>query len=287
MELRQFVMLLLQVSILSTVFALGLKAAPGDLLYLVRRPGLLARSLLAVFVIMPAVTVTLLRLFDFTRTVEIALVALALSPVPPLLPKRESKAGGDSSYALGLMAILALLSILIVPLGLEILQRIFVRELTIAPSAVARVVLIAALLPVAVGMALRAMLPTIAGRLETFATIVGRVLLPVSVVLLLALTHAAIWALMTPGTTLAIAIFVIAGLGIGHVLGGPNPEHSVVLALSTACRHPAIALSIAATNFPDERFGAVILLYLLLNVVIGFPYVAWQRRHAAAVAHTA
>ncbi len=287
MELRQFVMLLLQVSILSTVFALGLKAAPGDLLYLVRRPGLLARSLLAVFVIMPAVTVTLLRLFDFTRTVEIALVALALSPVPPLLPKRESKAGGDSSYALGLMAILALLSILIVPLGLEILQRIFVRELTIAPSAVARVVLIAALLPVAVGMALRAMLPTIAGRLETFATIVGRVLLPVSVVLLLALTHAAIWALMTPGTTLAIAIFVIAGLGIGHVLGGPNPEQSVVLALSTACRHPAIALSIAATNFPDERFGAVILLYLLLNVVIGFPYVAWQRRHVAAVAHTA
>jgi bile acid:Na+ symporter, BASS family len=281
MELRQAVMLLLQVSILSTLFALGLKATPADLLYLIRRPGLLARSLLAVFVIMPAVTILLSSAFDFTRTVEIALMALALSPVPPLLPQREMRAGGDSSFALGLMATLALLSILVVPLGLEILQRIFVRELTMDPSEVARVVLIAALLPVAAGMALRATLPTIAGRLENFAAMAGRVLLPVAIVLLLALTHAAIWALVTPGTTLAIAIFVIAGLGIGHALGGPNPEQSVVLALSTACRHPAIALSIAATNFPDERFGAVILLYLLLNAVIGIPYVTWHRRHVA------
>jgi BASS family bile acid:Na+ symporter len=130
MELRQAVMLLLQVSILSTLFALGLKATPADLLYLIRRPGLLARSLLAVFVIMPAVTIGLARAFDFTRTVEIALMALALSPVPPLLPQREMKAGGDSSFALGLMATLALLSILVVPLGLEILQRIFVTAST-------------------------------------------------------------------------------------------------------------------------------------------------------------
>jgi BASS family bile acid:Na+ symporter len=78
-----------------------------------------------------------------------------------------------------------------------------------------------------------------------------------------------------------MTIFTLAGLGIGHVLGGPDPDHSVDLALSTACRHPAIALTIATTNFPNERFGAIILLYLLVNAIVGIPYVKWQRRQIA------
>ena len=64
----------------------------------------------------------------------------------------------------------------------------------------------------------------------------------------------------------------------GHLLGGPDPHHSMVLALSTACRHPAIALTIAAANFPAERFGGAILLYALVAFITATPYIAWQRR---------
>jgi BASS family bile acid:Na+ symporter len=69
---------------------------------------------------------------------------------------------------------------------------------------------------------------------------------------------------------------------VGHVLGGPDPEHAAVLALSTACRHPAIALASAATNYPGEHFGGTILLYLLVSILVGMPYIAWQRRRLAA-----
>src|SRR5262245_44833828 len=103
MDLKQIVILALQVSIVATVFAFGLKTTSGDLLYLLRKPGLLARSLLSVFVIMPIVAVGLTSLFTFHRTVEIALVALAISPLPPILPGKEDKAGGHASYAIGLM----------------------------------------------------------------------------------------------------------------------------------------------------------------------------------------
>jgi BASS family bile acid:Na+ symporter len=54
-----------------------------------------------------------------------------------------------------------------------------------------------------------------------------------------------------------------------------------VLALSSACRHPAIALSIAAANFPDEHFGGTILLYLIVSTVVGVPYLAWNRKQVA------
>src|SRR5262245_52730942 len=110
MDLKQLVMLALQISVVFTVFSYGLKTTAADLLYDLKRPWLLARSLIAVFVIMPIIAFAFARLFDIRRVVEISLVALAISPVPPLLPMKETKAGGRASYALGLVALLALLS---------------------------------------------------------------------------------------------------------------------------------------------------------------------------------
>src|SRR3954469_10170581 len=125
MELKQFVILIAQLSILCTVFGFGLSATTNHLLFLIRRPALLARSFVAMFVIMPVVAAILVRLFDFRPSVEIALVALAISPVPPLLPQREGKAGGPSPYAIGLMAMLALLAVVLSPLADEIVAWTF------------------------------------------------------------------------------------------------------------------------------------------------------------------
>lgn len=118
-------MLALQFSILATVFGFGLRAATGDALYLVERPGLLGRTLLAMFVVMPLIALLLSRAFDFSPTTRVALVALSIAPIPPLLPKKLNKAGSESSYAIALMATVALLSIVIVPLSVHLLGRYF------------------------------------------------------------------------------------------------------------------------------------------------------------------
>src|SRR5436190_685272 len=109
MNLQQLILLGLQASILMTVFGFGLQSRLRDILFLVRRPSLFARSLAAMFLIMPVVAVALARILDLLPPVEIALVALSISPMPPLLP-RKTKAGGRTPYALGLLAMAALLS---------------------------------------------------------------------------------------------------------------------------------------------------------------------------------
>ena len=91
--------------------SLGLGSTQEDALYLLRRPGQLARSLLAMNVLMPAVAAGLAAAFNFDRAVNVALVALAVSPVPPILPKREFNAGGRASYAVGLLVVAASLAI--------------------------------------------------------------------------------------------------------------------------------------------------------------------------------
>lgn len=278
MDLKQVVVFALQASVLCTVFAFGLKTTTADLLYLIHRPGLLTRSLLAVFVVMPSVVVVLTRLFAFRPIVEMALIALAISPVPPLLPQREAKAGGDTNYGLGLMAILALLAIVMVPLALEVLERVLGRPLAMAPGGVARIVLISTILPLVAGMIVHAIAPHAAASMVKLVTLVAKGLLVPAALVLLVVTAPAVWGLIGDGTLVAIVLFLAIGFTVGHVMGGPDADCSLVLALSTACRHPAIAFSIAAANFPEERFGAVIVLYLILGLVAGIPYLAWQRR---------
>jgi len=278
--MRELILSALQVSIMCTVLGFGLAASAADLLYLARRPALLARSLLAVFVIMPIFTVGLVRLLAFPLTTEAVLLALSMSAVPPLLPMKQDKAGGNASYGLGLMIVLSFASIAAIPAAVAIMERFFERPIVVAPASIAGVVMKSTVAPLAAGLAIRAIWPAAAGWLEKPVAVISKVLLPLAVVALVAGAFSEIWAAMGNGTVLAIVVFTVAGLAIGHVLGGPDPDHSAVLALSTACRHPAMALAIATTAIPDQRFGATILLYLLVNIVAGLPYILWQRRRA-------
>jgi BASS family bile acid:Na+ symporter len=236
------------------------------------------RSILAVFVLMPLVGIALAEAFSFQPAVRVLLIALAISPVPPLLPKRETMAGGHASYGLALMAILGVLAIVLVPAALALLARIYDRPLGISPAAVAAPIVTTILIPLAAGMAIRVLWPAAAGRIAKGVAPAATVLLAASVLAVVAASLTQIWALVGRGTILAFVLFTIAGLVIGHVLGEPNPDHSTVLALSTACRHPAIALAVASANFPERPFGGLILLYLIVSVVAGLPYIRWQRR---------
>src|SRR5215510_14521258 len=111
MNLADLILLTIKVSIVLTVFALALKATPQDALYLFRRPRQLMRSVLSMNVVMPVFAAVFIRAFDFLHpAVKIALVALSVSPVPPILPRKELKAGAKASYTIGLLVGAALLA---------------------------------------------------------------------------------------------------------------------------------------------------------------------------------
>ena len=276
MDLKQLVMLGLQISIVCTVFGYGLKTTTAALLDVLRRPALLVRSVICVLVIVPALAFVLTRFFEIRHEVEVALVALAISPVPPLLPMKEMKAGGRISYGLGLLALLALLSIATIPVAIEVMERLFNRPLAVAPSAVARLVLITVLVPLVAGV-VHARTPGMAERIAPVLSLGAKLLLVVAAVALFAGVWRSVWEATGQGAVVAITIFIVASLAIGHLLGGPKRETSVVLGMSCACRHPAIAFAIASANFPDQRFGGAIILYLLLSLLIGVPYVRWNK----------
>src|ERR1700722_2594410 len=154
-NMSTLILLVLKWSILLTVFVIGLSTKPQDLVYVVRRPGLLVRSLLSINFVMPLFAASLAAAVHLLPVMEITLIALSVSPVPPLLPKKARTATGESSYAIGLLVVVALLAIAFVPLAVELLGQAFGEATTISPEAIALIMARNVLAPLAAGLLVR------------------------------------------------------------------------------------------------------------------------------------
>ena len=272
-------------SMVLLVVALGMRAAPGDLTYILHRPRLLVRSLLAMSVLVPLIALILVALFDLHPAVKIALVALSLSPVPPFLPDKQLKLGNDRGYVYGLFVIAALFSVVVIPLATALLFAHASSTEHIGPGKVFNLVSVTVLLPLLAGVILRRLFPE-AARWSAPLSRLATVLLVITVLPVLFGEWRAVVELIGNGTVLAFAVLAIAGVAIGHLMGGPDPEDRSVLALACASRHPAVALAIASASFPNERLvPAAVLLALIVGAIASAPYSLWRRRMHALEAH--
>jgi BASS family bile acid:Na+ symporter len=258
--------------------SLAFRASPDDARALTRRPGRLIRALSAMLVVMPVVAVGIVSAFDLHRPVKIALVALALSPSPPLLPRRQLQAGGESSHVVALIIVAALTSIVSVPLTLSLLARFVDAPLAISPWRIARPVVLTVLFPLVIGMVVRRTAPAFAARAAAPMAGIALALLVAGLAPILAAEGTRIVSLVGNGTLAAMVVFCAAGLAVGHVMGGPERNGRVTLGLAAAARHPGVAITVATANYPHEPLVfSAILMYALVNLLVCVPYARWAR----------
>ena len=283
MSFAELVLLALKVSIALLVFSVGLGTKPTELTYLVRHPGRMARALLAMNLVMPVIAVLAVKLVALDRSVAITVIALSLSPVPPILPRKMLKAGGDHAYVAALLVTAAIVAVVWIPLACAVLDRIFPATIGVSPLAIAPVVMISVVGPMIAGVAVRLLSEALADRLIKPASILATALLVLGSLLIAVKMAPQIEAQIGDGLLIALVGFVVVGLAVGHLVGGPAPSDRTMLALATAARHPGIAITIAHIDFPGERaVPAAVLLYLVVCAVLTFPYLAWRKREAAS-----
>jgi BASS family bile acid:Na+ symporter len=272
-----------QVSLFATVFGYGLHADRDDLLYLFRRPRLLLLSIVAMFIVMPVVALMMEVYLDFPHAARVGLVVVALSPIPQLLPKDLVSAGGKSSYAFGLALAMAVLSIVISPFLVHFIGRLMNRPFDVGTGTIAGVMVPTVIVPLLLGLAVRRLLPKVAARIASPMVAAANVLLLLALVALLALVMGSVIDVFTLRAFLAMVVFVGVGLAVGHLLGGPDPDDSVVLAIACAKRNPGIAIAIASQVFPEEAFAPTVIMYALVVGVVVTPYVNWVKRRATTL----
>ncbi|WP_225207215.1 hypothetical protein [Novosphingobium huizhouense] len=273
MTLLQLVKLAMMASIFISVFALAMRARTHDLFYLLDNWRLGVGALVAMYVVVPAVAVLLDKAFALHRPVEIALIAIAFSPMPPILPGKQLKAGGRPSYVAGLMMLTTAAAVVVAPLGIALAGRIFGVEAGISPVQIATLVGITVAAPLVLGMVAGKIAGERGHAISSVLGIAGHAVLALSMLAIAIALAPAMWAVIGDGTGLALVALAGAGLGAGYLLGGPDLHDKAALSLAAASRHPGIAVAIATASFPDETLApAAIALGLIVSTLLGTPY---------------
>jgi BASS family bile acid:Na+ symporter len=272
---------LVLVAIPLAAFATGLRAAYADARWLLRHPGLLARALLAILIVLPVGAVIFLHTIAISPIVRagltIAIVSIGIGPPAAFghvkmyvkAAVRDARTGPNESVAfeVGLNVVLLLLAIVYIPSVAAIHGAIFRHDLRLAPQAVAKVVLGRALMPLALGVAVGRFVPRAIAPIARWAGVfVQAVLVIVLAVALVATWHGLVG--LGGRAWLTCLAIVLVEVAVGHLAGGPSPETRRVLASFSAMRFPALALLIAHLVPNEREIIPVIIAYVLSSFVV-------------------
>lgn len=281
MDPAQLVKLAIAVSVPLLVFSLGLRASFADassvLASLFRSPHRLARAVLSMNVLVPLAATAVVLYADLPRAVRLAVLAMAVAPIPPILPGKQLKFGGHADYVFGLLVAVSLLSIVTVPTGVDLLGRLFGQDAHVDWQTIAGIVGKSIFAPLLLGLLVHQVSRSLAERLSPWVARVATVLLVLGLIPVLVKVWPVMATLIGTGAVLAIAVVVALAITIGHLLGGPSAADRKSLAIASAMRHPGVALAVASVNAPDEPgAAAAVLLYVIIAAFLTTVYAKGQ-----------
>jgi BASS family bile acid:Na+ symporter len=269
---------LVTVSLVAMMTSMGAKLTRGDVRRTIREYNLVSRWVLANLLAVPLFGALLGVVFGLSDSIFVALLLVGVAPGAPFIPQFVSMAGGNSHEAVRLTASLTIVATVTVPLLVAATLAVLHVETGFSPWRFLLPLVLVLVIPLVVGGVVRETRPEIAATLASRLTTVSQatLLLALAIVVLLDLRGAirVFAALFGTGVLLLMALFVLASVLIGWLVGGPSPENRRVLALGTAGRNVNIALFIATSAFPASDADASIVAFAVIMLVVSL-LVAW------------
>jgi BASS family bile acid:Na+ symporter len=272
------------VMLVSLMLSAGMEINREHLMAALKDFGLLARAVLANFILVPLFGIVIVRLFRVEGDIAIGILLMAIAPgVPFLVRAAARKSGGSLGFASALAFIMPALSIITIPLTARF---VFPPDVQAHVPAVqlAVTLIVLQLVPLLIGMFVADRAPALAEKLQR------------PLVLLFALAVLALLALLgrtivegivsvygSHGMLAMLAISVLA-IATGWLLGGPEIEYRRTLSIATALRNPGTCAVIATASFPGTLVGAAVLTYLIIQFAVTIIFRIYFHRSAASAA---
>ncbi len=263
--------------VISSMLALGLSLTVQQIIQPLKNVNLVARALTVNFVLVPLVAYLLKTVIPLDPSLGVGLILLATAAGAPFLPKLAQAAKADVAFSVGLMVLLMVVTVVYVPLVLPLL----LPGVAVNPLDIARSLIILMLIPLAIGLVMKARYPDIATSLQPQMAQASTVSLLAVFVLMLVLNFRTMIAAIGSGAIITAIIFILVALALGYFLG-PTPATRPVMGLGTAQRNIAAAMVVATGNFSDDpNVLTMILVGALLMLVILMPAAGELGKRAA------
>jgi BASS family bile acid:Na+ symporter len=254
-------MLSVLVFVISSMLSMGLSLTMEQVIKPLRDTRLVILALVANFVLIPALAYVITLVFPLEESLSTGLILLSTAAGAPFLPKLVQMAKGDTAFSVGLMVLLMVVTIIYLPLVLPLL----LGDVQVNPWDIAQSLIFMMLIPLAVGLVIRARYAETAARLQPTFGQASNIAILVLLVLGVVLNFQDMIALVGSWGILAGVVFLVIALAAGYLMGGSEPATRSVLGLGTAQRNISAALVVAAQNFSSD-----VITYLMVFSVIGF-----------------
>ena len=235
------------------------------------------RALLANFVLVPILAFLVVRLLPLSEPHEIGIFLIAAAAGAPFLIKLAEAAESDVALSATLLVLLLPATIvympLVVPLALP--------EADVSALAIAVPLVLTMLLPLAVGLFVRARSERSATRLQPATATISTGAL---VVLVLATILANLGGILDVlfSTAILAALLVIGGAFVIGYLLGMDRRSREVLGFGTSQRNIAAATVVATNAVDDPDTVVMVIVASLAGFAILFPVAAWLRKRSRA-----
>lgn len=268
MTTDRLINVLVTITLIEMMAAIGLGVTLAELLAVARDWRLLARAILANYVCVPAIAVGLLLLFRPQPMVAAGFLILAVCPGAPYGPPFAAIAKGNVASAVGLMVFLAGSSALLGPLLLHyLLPRVSAGDsVEVDAAKIMGTLMVTQLLPLCAGVAMRQRFPSLAERVQKPAQVVSKILNLLTVGVILA-TQGHLLAEVRPRGFFGMAALLSASWGAGWLLGGTGRDNRITMTLTTALRNVGVGLVIATGSFAGTPALTATLVYGLFEVL--------------------
>ena len=253
--------------VVSSMLAMGTGLTVAQIIEPLRNARLLALALLANFVLMPLVAFALGKVLWLDEPFGIGLLILGCAAGAPFLPKLAELAKGNLAYAVGAMVLLMVVTVGYLPIVLPLL----LEGVSVDPWKIARSLILLMLLPLAVGLALKAYYGAMAARVKPALDWISNISLILLVLLISAANIDKVLDVFGTRGILAGLLFIALGFAIGWMLGGPGNDTRRVLALGTAQRNIAAALVVGSQSFSDPKVVVMVIVVAIVGLIILMP----------------
>ena len=253
--------------VVTSMLAMGMSLTVAQIVAPLRNGRLVVLALIANFVLVPALAYGIAAVIPIDESLRTGLIVLAAAGGAPFLPKLVQVANGPIALGVGLMVLLMVVTIAYLPIVLPLL----LPGVEVDPGAIAQSLIVLMLVPLAIGLLIRANAAETAAEYGPVFTKASSLAIVVLMVVGLGLSARNILGLLGTGGIVALLLFVAGSFAIGFVLGGGDPGVRSVLGLGTAQRNVSAALVVAAQNFGPDTLtfvlvGAIVMLLILMPV---------------------
>lgn len=255
---------LVLVFVLSSMFDLGLSLTIKEITIPLKKASLIVKALVANFFLAPLLAYLLAQVIGLAEPHTIGLYILAAAAGSPILAKLSKIAKGDLAYTVGLIVLLQVITILMAPALLTLM----LENVEIDALAMLRTLVVTMLLPLIIGLFVKARYDEMARRLSPYMSQASSVTLMIQVALGLLLGAGQLIALVGTGAILAATLFAASTLVAGFFLGGPERGTRLVTGLGTAQRSISASMLITIENFSDPAVLVMVITGAGLMMVI-------------------